>query len=180
MAGIDTGSSGARRDLNRDVPLIPFIDFLLCLVAFLLVTAVWSTQSRLEASALVPGGDERPTKPTPQLHVKVKDQRFELSWLEGGTVLSKVDVPRQAVTVAPGVVQYPALSERARDEWRVRGAHRAATDRTRDVAVVHTDNSLPFGELTAVLDALHAAERDVLEGGTMTRTPAFAVSFATN
>ena len=39
MAGIDVGGGhGGKRSLNHEIPLIPFIDFLLCLVAFHLVT----------------------------------------------------------------------------------------------------------------------------------------------
>lgn len=41
MAQIDTGShSTKRRETNQELPLVPFIDFLLCLVSFLLITAV--------------------------------------------------------------------------------------------------------------------------------------------
>jgi biopolymer transport protein ExbD len=35
MAGIDVGGHGGKRATNHEIPLIPFIDFLLCLVAFL-------------------------------------------------------------------------------------------------------------------------------------------------
>ena len=36
MAGIDVGGGhGGKRATNHEIPLIPFIDFLLCLVAFL-------------------------------------------------------------------------------------------------------------------------------------------------
>ena len=56
MAGIDTGGGhGGKRTTNHEIPLIPFIDFLLCLVAFLLVTAVWSQMARINADARVPG-----------------------------------------------------------------------------------------------------------------------------
>jgi hypothetical protein len=56
MATIDVGGRSSRRELNRELTLVPFIDFLLCIVAFLLVTAVWSQMARLEAQANVPGG----------------------------------------------------------------------------------------------------------------------------
>ena len=54
MAGIDVGGGGGKRPTNHEIPLIPFIDFLLCLVAFLLVTAVWSQMARINADARVP------------------------------------------------------------------------------------------------------------------------------
>jgi len=56
MAGIDTGGGhGGKRSTNHEIPLIPFIDFLLCLVAFLLVTAVWSQMARINADARTKG-----------------------------------------------------------------------------------------------------------------------------
>jgi len=56
MAGIDTGSGhGGKKSVNQEIPLVPFIDFLLCCVMFLLVTAVWNQLARIETRADVPG-----------------------------------------------------------------------------------------------------------------------------
>ncbi|MET0790362.1 MAG: biopolymer transporter ExbD, partial [Polyangiaceae bacterium] len=79
MAGIDTGGGhGGKRATNHEIPLIPFIDFLLCLVAFLLVTAVWSQMARINADARVPGPpkDEPPEeqKKEKQLNVEMKGE----------------------------------------------------------------------------------------------------------
>ena len=67
MAGIDVGGHGGKRATNHEIPLIPFIDFLLCLVAFLLVTAVWSQMARINADARVPGPPQQdePKDPPP-------------------------------------------------------------------------------------------------------------------
>ena len=66
MAGIDVGGGGhGRRSVNQELPLVPFIDFLLCLVMFLLVTAVWSQMARLNADAQVPG------PPNPEKDIEV-------------------------------------------------------------------------------------------------------------
>ncbi len=63
MAGIDVGGGhGGKRATNHEHPLIPFIDFLLCLVAFLLVTAVWSQMARINADARVPGPPRRTSR----------------------------------------------------------------------------------------------------------------------
>jgi len=70
MAGIDVGGGhGGKRATNHEIPLIPFIDFLLCLVAFLLVTAVWSQMARINADARVPGPpkDEPPEEMKKQI-----------------------------------------------------------------------------------------------------------------
>lgn len=50
MAGISTGGGGGKKSVDQDIPLVPFIDLLLCCVMFLLVTAVWNQLARLNAS----------------------------------------------------------------------------------------------------------------------------------
>ncbi|MBX3129974.1 MAG: biopolymer transporter ExbD [Polyangiaceae bacterium] len=181
MAGIDTGArKSGRRDVNLELPLIPFIDFLLCLVAFLLVTAVWSQMARLSATADVPGKQgDAPQEIPKRLHVAVKDARFELTWKQGATVLSSTSVPRKAVTLADGTRTYPELTARLAEEWQAQGVHRAEDDPKRDLAVLHSSNTEEFGELTAVLDALHGTQRTRRYAGTEERVAAFNVSFAT-
>lgn len=49
------GGSGSRKTVDAEIPLIPFIDLLLCCVMFLLVSAVWSQLAALEANQQVPG-----------------------------------------------------------------------------------------------------------------------------
>ncbi len=51
MASIDSGSGhGGRKAMNQEIPLIPFIDLLLCCVMFLLATAVWARLEKLETA----------------------------------------------------------------------------------------------------------------------------------
>ena len=54
MAGISVGGHG-KRDPNSEIPLVPFIDLLLCCVMFLLVTAVWNQLARIDANQRQPG-----------------------------------------------------------------------------------------------------------------------------
>jgi biopolymer transport protein ExbD len=56
MASIDTGGGhGGKKSVDREIPLVPFIDLLLCCVMFLLVTAVWNQLARLDANQQQPG-----------------------------------------------------------------------------------------------------------------------------
>ena len=48
MAGVDVGGGRGKRRVNADLNMIPFIDLLMVTVAFLLITAVWTTNSRIE------------------------------------------------------------------------------------------------------------------------------------
>jgi len=180
MAAIDLGTQGNRRETNRELALVPFIDFLLCLVAFLLVTAVWTQMSRLPADAMLPGKPECCTPPLKPktLHVTVEDERFVLSWREGSTVLTKSDVPRNAVATASGDHAFPELARALEKEWLANGMHRATSDLARDSAVLHTPNSLAYAELVGVMDAVRHVKR--AEPGAIEHRadPAFAVSFA--
>lgn len=186
MAGIDVGGHGGKRATNHEIPLIPFIDFLLCLVAFLLVTAVWSQMARINADARVPGPPqpEEPKDPPKekQLHVEMKgEQKFQLIWKEGNTVVNTIDIDRKPVpTGTDGDVRYPDLAKKISDEWNANGAHRAATDLKLDQAVLHTDNSTPFQDVIAVIDAIYQPKRDLTLGGKTEKVPAFNVTFAVN
>ena len=56
MATISAAATGrGRRAVDADVPLVPFIDLLLCCIMFLLVTAVWNRLASLEAHLDSPG-----------------------------------------------------------------------------------------------------------------------------
>jgi biopolymer transport protein ExbD len=41
---------GRRKEVDADLNLVPYIDLLTCMVAFLLITAVWSQLARLEVA----------------------------------------------------------------------------------------------------------------------------------
>jgi biopolymer transport protein ExbD len=186
MAGIDVGGHGGRRSTNHEIPLIPFIDFLLCLVAFLLVTAVWSQMARINADARVPGPpkDEPPEeiKKEKQLHVEMRgDRKFQLIWKEGNTVVNTIDIEKKQVPAGEkGDYRYPDLAKKISEEWNSNGAHRAPSDNKLDQAVLHSDNSTPFSDIVAVIDAIYTPKRDWTGGGKTNKIPAFNVTFAVN
>ncbi len=187
MAGIDTGGGGhgGKRSVNMELPLIPFIDFLLCLVAFLLITAVWSQMARINADARVPGPPrEEPIEKQEkekQLHVEMRGERkFQLVWKEGSTVVNTIDVERKPVKVNEDV-KFPDLAKKISEEWTANGSHRAATSKKFDQAVLHTDNTTPFSDVIAVIDAIYTPQRDwTPPGGKTEKVPAFNVTFAVN
>jgi len=190
MAGIDTGGGhGGKRSTNHEIPLIPFIDFLLCLVAFLLVTAVWSQMARINADARVPGPpkDEPPedVKKEKQLNVEMKETKFVLIWKEGNTVVNTIEVDKKAVPVGnEGDIRYPDLAKKIVEEWTQNGSHRGdfKDDKKTDQAVLHTDNSTPFSDVVAVIDAIYTPKRDcsICERGKAVKLPGFNVTFSVN
>jgi len=174
--GIATEGGGTRRTLNQEINMVPMIDLMVCCISFLLITAVWSHMARINASAMVPGleGQLTPRQPDKMLHVDASSyDKFTLTWKQGRTVISSLEVPRLDVDH-----RYPDLASSVTAEWRTNGSHRDASDREVDRAVIHMDNKAPFGEIVAIVDALHTPKR-----GADTRLnafPAFNVSFATD
>ena len=154
------------------MPLVPFIDFMVCLIAFLMLTAVWTQLSRINATGRAPGTElGLPQAPEKELHVLASTQGFELRWQQGHTVLESEHVARVEVPVA-GETRFQGLSEAITKEWQAQGQHRAESDRKLDRAVLHVQNDAPFSEIVALLDALHAPRRG--------KGSAFDVAFAAN
>jgi biopolymer transport protein ExbD len=162
--------------------MIPMIDLMMVTVAFLLITAVWSTMARIDANAKVPGTREGETcdgvceKPK-ELHVDMHAaDKFVLTWRQDGVVLRSLDVPRHALVVPGGGVRFADLGAALEKEWKTDGTTRAPTDFARDRAVLHTANDTRYEDMIAAMDAIYGVHR-VVRGGT---TPAFAVTLATN
>jgi biopolymer transport protein TolR len=77
---VDTGNKGGKKPLNADLNLVPYIDLLTCMVAFLLITAVWSQLARLEAHQKGQGqaGEDTPPEKVFKLVVVVNSEGYNL------------------------------------------------------------------------------------------------------
>jgi biopolymer transport protein ExbD len=185
MAGITALSDrNGRKSLDHQIPLVPFIDFLLCLVSFLLITAVWSQTARVAVDARLPGAPpsccvEEEEK---MLHVIVGAAQAQLVWRKGTTVLDSVSVQLKAEGASARELRYPALAEAVAQQWQSNAARHFAVGDTRvDLAVLHASNALPFAELVALMDAINATKRDWRSPeGKLTQRPAFALSLSTD
>ncbi len=72
MGGIDTGGGhGGKKNVDQEIPLVPFIDLLFCCIMFLLATAVWNQLARISANQQVPGQAPTPDQPPPEERVKL-------------------------------------------------------------------------------------------------------------
>ena len=176
MANIDSGGTRRKRATNHELPLIPFIDFLLCLVTFLLATAGFANFARLSSNANVPGiKSDESALPTKRMHIDVKEHSFHVTWRTGQTVLVSNDIPAQAIIEARGVRRYPDLARFLDRDWHANGVHQDARDPALDEAVLHVQNSAAFEDVVGVLDALRAPQR-ALPGAK--QASVFALSFA--
>ena len=181
MGGVDVGGGGGKRTVNADINMIPFIDLLMVTIAFLLITAVWVTNSRMNANAQVPGppSQEQTEIVTPEkvLHLHIEEFEFKLIWQQGSTVVSENKVPKQEQP--KDTVKYGDLATKIGDEWQQHGGHQDPSDAKLDQCVLHADNKLPFRELIAVLDAIYEKKRDMNQtDGTIAKVPVFNMSFS--
>ena len=94
MASIKTGSeSGGKKAVDAEIPLVPFIDLLLCCVMFLLVTAVWNQLANVQVHQQTPTPDSATATPPPS------EPRLVLLVQQSGYVLAsdvgdRVDIPK--------------------------------------------------------------------------------------
>jgi len=181
MGGVDVGAEH-KRSVNAELNLIPFIDLLFVTVAFLLITAVWVTNSRMNANAQVPGAaDTSPAPPVPQertLNLTIEPAQFTLTWKQGNDVISETRVRKSSDLGSS--TQYTDLANKIGEEWGRNGGHKDAADPKLDQAILHTDDHTSFKEIVAVMDSLYATKRDYVTGkdGRLARVPAFNMTFA--
>jgi biopolymer transport protein ExbD len=191
MGGVDVGGGGGgkRKTLDSEINLIPMIDLLMVTISVLLITAVWTHMSRINADAQVPGPprpdvEQEKVEPEKQLHVMMQaEDKFVLVWKQGSTTVDQIDVPRKDVIIHAGnqdVVRFPDLAVKIESEWKAKGQHSNPTDRKLDQAILHTDNKTEFKFLIGVIDAIYQTHRDMNLGSKTEKMPAFNITFAVN
>jgi biopolymer transport protein ExbD len=189
MGGVNVDSGGGgRRTLDSEINMIPMIDLLMVTISFLLITAVWTHMARINADAQVPGPPREVEPDTPpaekQLHVEMRSpDKFTLVWKQSGTVISTVDVPRKDNLIqrdGKKQIRFPDLAAKIESEWKTVGAHRDASDKKFDTAILHTDNETPYVYLIGVIDAIYQPHRPLNIGSKAEQVPAFNVTFAVN
>src|SRR5579863_2315988 len=191
MGGVDVGGGGGgkRKTLDSEINMIPMIDLLMVTISFLLITAVWTHMSRINADAQVPGPPrpdvpQEQVEPEKQLHVMMQsDEKFVLVWKQGQTTVDSIDVPRKDVKTTEGsieVVRFPDLAVKIESEWKAKGQHSNPTDRKLDQAILHTDNKTEFKYIIGVIDAIYQTHRDLNIGTKIEKMPAFNITFSVN
>lgn len=98
MASIETGESGSgKKAVNQEIPLIPFIDLLLCCVMFLLATAVWNQLAAMNANQQVPGQASTEDAPPEDEKVKLILQVRNSGYVLGSSAGESIDIKKRVV-----------------------------------------------------------------------------------
>jgi biopolymer transport protein TolR len=87
--GMDLGqpSAGGKKPLDAPINLVPFIDLMAVIIAFLIMTAVWTQVGRLEvSSAGAPVAEQQPEPEDTSVPVTLLLSNRELKLSVGGTV----------------------------------------------------------------------------------------------
>ena len=132
MANISTGSEGGgRKSVDSEIPLVPFIDLLLCCVMFLLVTAVWNQLAAVETSTPSSApSQERPVDTPldlPPTYLELTRTEASIAFPDG----TRAQVGHEALAEA-----------------------RQRVDVT-EVIELHPDDDVPHATVVEVLSALH-------------------------
>jgi len=95
VAGISAGGGhGGKKSVDHSIPLVPFIDLLLCCVMFLLVTAVWNQLARLNANQQQPGQPQMDTPPPEEPQIKLILQVQNAGYVLATTAGDSTTIPK--------------------------------------------------------------------------------------
>ena len=137
---IDGGGGDRKKPLNAELNLVPYIDLLTCMVAFLLITAVWTQLARLKVDQHGQGPIDTLDAPDKtKIAVVVHDDGFNL--IVGS---DQKPLPRKA-----GALDYATLAV------ELAAVKRAHPDRT-DAQVISADN-VAFDSIVRTMDATMSA-----------------------
>jgi biopolymer transport protein TolR len=133
---IEPQGKGGKKSLTAELNLVPYIDLLTCMVAFLLITAVWSQLAQLSINQKGPGGDQDESPPMAKIAVVVGQ--------DGINVVVNQD--REVVPDKQGEPDFVALG----------ALLKKAKGQFPDVQIASEDSVL-FDRLTGVMDTTIAA-----------------------
>jgi biopolymer transport protein ExbD len=136
---VEPQGKGGKRSLNANLNLVPYIDLLTCMVAFLLITAVWTQLAQLKIAQKGKGGDVDVPPPTTKIAVLV----------QSGDVNVVVNQDRDVVPDKNGSPDWGLIAD------LLKKAKLHFPDKE-DVEIASADNVM-FDRLTGVMDAAIAS-----------------------
>src|SRR4051812_48697757 len=137
---VDSGDKTGKKSVDADLNLVPYIDLLTCMVAFLLITAVWSQLARLSVAQKGQGQDDGDTDPkTTRIAVAVHGDGFNVI----------VADDQKPILKRAGALDYAALADELK---RVKDAHPDSKD-----AQILAEDGVVFDTIVHTMDVAMAA-----------------------
>lgn len=136
---VDNEGGGRRKRVDADLNLVPYIDLLTCMIAFLLITAVWTQLARLEVLQRGQGDRGLDNQPQAQIAVLVHADGFALL----------VDKQQHPLPLLKGELDYGALGSELK---KLKEAHPDKAD-----IEVLSEDAIQFDALVKTMDAAMGA-----------------------
>jgi biopolymer transport protein ExbD len=141
---VDGGAGDRKKPLSAELNLVPYIDLLTCMVAFLLITAVWTQLARLEVQQRGQGEVESQSiVETLRIAVAVHDGGFNLV----------VGSDQKPIPLRPdgagGALDYGRLAD------ELRAVNHQHPDKS-DIQILSSDGMV-FDKLVKTMDAVMSA-----------------------
>ena len=108
MAGMAPEHSGGRRPVDAELNLVPFIDLLCSLIAFLLMTAVWAQIASLEVKQSETSDAEPEPSESLALRIFVGERGFKIVGRD-----TDVDVPCNGATCVEHTIAQRSVEQNA-------------------------------------------------------------------
>jgi len=168
---VDTGGKGRGKSMGVSLNLVPFIDFLSCILAFLMMTAVWAEISAIEHEQLVsdapavPVEQDPPPPPPMTIHVRADGYEF-FRKPEEMKALPRIDSTDDTLRAEDGKqFDYAKLEELVTEDRK--------TFPDEKMVVINTDDGVPYEEMIRVLDMTrkHDLPQSALAGGPPSSNP---------
>lgn len=140
MGGISVGGGhGGKKSVDSEVPLIPFIDLLLCCVMFLLVTAVWNRLARLDANQQVPSTQAPPDAQPPEDTIRLYLQITQAGYTIASSAGERIEIPKNG-------------EEYDDETLRTRMQERRAAEPARHDIIVAPEDGVQYQHVIAGMD----------------------------
>jgi biopolymer transport protein TolR len=136
---VEGGSRKGRKEVNAELLLVPYIDLLTCMVAFLLITSVWTQLARLKVEQKGQGETTTGDPPETKIAVLVHQDGFSVMVNQDQRPLPRKD----------GELDYASLTS------ELQRLKQSYPDKT-DVQVLSAD-AIRFDSLIKTMDAAMAS-----------------------
>jgi biopolymer transport protein ExbD len=138
---VEGGGKGRRKPVDGELILVPYIDLLTCMVAFLLITSIWTQLARLEVAQKGQGGDEVGVDDREHLRVAVLVSAESFNLI--------VNDDQKPIPKRGDAYDYARLADELK---AVKGSHP-----DKDDVQILSEDGIKFETLVATMDAAMAA-----------------------
>lgn len=140
---VETGGGSGRKSVDSNVNMVPMIDLLISVIAFLLMTAVWVQTGQLTASQPrgAPSQDSQPQQQEDQLKILINPNGLRVQL----TATDQRDIP----------ISNPNDTSRALEELRTELRRRRQANQQNREVWLQPDTAVTYNTIIQVMDVIY-------------------------